>query len=512
MKRPKGTMSLRLAVGFLLVLAVFGAALLITLYRLEKVKDASEQIRIRLEVRREAGDIGRCAESLFECQRQFVQADGMDWSRVSQFHALHRRVEESVQSLLSRPLDEPERSYLQELGRAARRMRAIFLDKILPAKLQADQGMLPAAGLSDPQAESRNLLDEINELNDRLAYALEIRTADAENYARTAWSISLAITQVIFPVALLICLLIIYYTHRSIVRPVGALLAGTKALAKGQLNSTIDVSGTGEFQELAESFNAMADTLAANQKQLVEAEKMASVGRLAAGVAHEINNPIAVILGYTKMLLARLPENATEREQLQTIADEAMACKNIVDGLLDLSRPSDPTPGEVINPNDLVAEVLNTVQVLQLTEGIRIEESVIDRPLPLTISRGRLRQLTLNIVRNALEALHDSEDGYFRVEGYVRPRAKLADDLLKSASPDGKSFLVFVFTDNGPGIPPEGLRHLFEPFFTTKANGMGLGLAISYSIARAHGGFIQVESALREGTTFTVGVPLGEEV
>jgi signal transduction histidine kinase len=511
MTRYRGSISLRLAGGFMLVLAVFGGALLVTLYNLGKVKDASEEIRVRQEIRREAADVGRRAQELFECQRRFVESESVDWTKLQEFHELYSHIEEALQSLLSRPVDHPERGYLEDLGRAAERLRAIFLDKILTAKVQADMGVVPTLSLAELQEESRGVLDEINDLNDRLSYALETRTQDAEVYARTAWDVSLAISKVIFPLALLICLLIIYYTHRSIMRPVGSLVAGTKALARGNLRSTIELGGAGEFQELAESFNTMARALDANQKQLVEAEKMASVGRLAAGVAHEINNPIAVILGYAKMLMARLPADRPERAQVQTIEDEARQCKHIVDGLLDLSRPSDAMAGEVTNPKDVIADVVSTLHVLQLTEGVRVEDSVIDRPLPLTISRGRLRQLALNIARNALEALRQSPDGYLRVEGYVRPRAKLGQDALEEASETGKSFLVFVFTDNGPGIAPQHLKHIGEPFFTTKADGTGLGLAISYSIARAHGGFIQVESALGEGTTFTVGLPLSTE-
>jgi len=242
----------------------------------------------------------------------------------------------------------------------------------------------------------------------------------------------------------------------------------------------------------------------------VEAEKMASVGRLAAGIAHEINNPIAVILGYTKMLLSALPDQDAAKEQIQTVDQEARQCKSIVDGLLDLSRPSDPTKGEVLNPNDVVAEVLNMAQALQLTETVRVEDSVLDKPLPLTISRGRLRQLLLNIIRNGLEALQKSPDACLNVEGYVRPRAKVREHLLRDASPDAASFLVLAVADNGPGIAPADQHRLFEPFFTTKAEGMGLGLAIAGNIARAHGGFIGVESQLGEGTTFTVGLPLAE--
>jgi signal transduction histidine kinase len=255
----------------------------------------------------------------------------------------------------------------------------------------------------------------------------------------------------------------------------------------------------------------MAAALEANQKRLVEAEKLAGVGRLAAGVAHEINNPIAVILGYTSMLLKDLPQGSAQRERVLTIADEARQCKNIVDGLLDLSRPSDPTSGEVVNPAEVVSDVLNALRALGLADGVQTEDSVISCPLPLTISRARLRQLALNIVRNAMEVLQSREDGLLQIEGYIRPREKLQSEMLKEADPHSGSYLVLVFTDNGPGLPPNSRARLFEPFFTTKPAGMGLGLAIVYNIVSAHDGFIEVDSADGVGTSFTVGLPLEEE-
>ena len=208
------------------------------------------------------------------------------------------------------------------------------------------------------------------------------RLLGAAEKAQTAWNYSSAVSKVIVPVALLVSLLVIYYTHRSVVGPVGALVTGTKTLAEGELGSDIQVDGSGEFKELADSFNRMARTLQVNQKQLIEAEKMASVGRLAAGVAHEINNPLAVIIGHAKMLLAALKERDPDREQIETIADEALQCKNIINGLLDLSRPSEAAPGEVLNPNDVIVEVVNMVQALQLAEGVHIDVSVIDRRHP----------------------------------------------------------------------------------------------------------------------------------
>jgi two-component system NtrC family sensor kinase len=508
MMRLGGSISLRLAVGFMLILAVFAVALLVSLYNLDKIKKASEETRVRQEVRRKALEVGRLAEELFVRQREFVEAAGVPWKKVNEFGDVHDRMEEELQDLLQRPVEEPERGYLENLGAAGARMRTIFLDKIVRAKVLAGMGADVDPSLDELLEESHSVLNEISGLNERLSLSFETRAIEAETHVDTAWDVTLAITKSIFPLALLMSLLIIYYTHRSIVQPVGSLLGGTRALAEGRLSTRIEVTGSGEFIDLAAGFNSMAQALEQNQKQLVEAEKLASVGRLAAGVAHEINNPIAVILGYSTMLLGSLGDEASEKEQIQTIAEEARQCKTIVDGLLDLSRPSDPTGGETVNPCDVLAEVLNTVHALQITDGIRIEESVVDRPIPLSIGRARLRQLALNIVRNALEALKGAEDGRLRIEGFVRPRTKVEPGLLKDAPEDARSFLILVFSDNGPGIPAENLPHMFEPFFTTKSDGMGLGLAITYNIARSHGGFIDVQSAVGEGTTFTVGLPV----
>ena len=510
MTRRGGSISLRLSVGFMLVLAVFGVALLVTLYNFEKVTNTSEEIRVRQEIRGQVAEVGKLAGELHSCQREFVEAPGLDWDKVAEFRGVYRRIEDALRSLITRNLDEPEFGYVEELSRAAGQMQAIFLDKIVVTKLCASMGSAPEHGLAEAQTETIAVLADMGEVNDRLAQAFEIRTLDAESQAHTAWTVSLTITKSIFPIALVMSLLIIYYTHRSIVRPVGSLLDGTRALAGGDLRTRIELASSGEFQALAQSFNQMARALETNQKELVEAEKLASVGRLAAGIAHEINNPIAVILGYTKMLMGALPDGTPQKEQIETVDQEARQCKNIVDGLLDLSRPSDPTKGEVLNPNDVVAEVLNMVQALHLTETVRVEDSVLDRSVPLTISSGRLRQLLLNIIRNGLEVLQKLPDACLRIEGYVRPRAKVREELLRDASPDAVSFLVLAVADNGPGIAPADLDRLFEPFFTTKAEGMGLGLAIAGNIARAHGGFIDVQSHVGEGTTFTMGLPLAE--
>jgi len=504
------SISVRLGIGLAVLLAAFGAAFVLVLYQLAQVRQANEQISSRLDFRHRTLEIGRIAEDMFFNQRDFWTAEEPDWAAVSRFEAQFDQVQEALSFMRAGAMDERDRAYLSQLAQSVDRMAWILHERIIPTRT-ASQADLDASGarerLLELENESREVVDRMHQINSTLAEVFDSRVRLATERAHAAWNVTAALSRLIFPLAALAILLVVYYTHRMIVRPINSLVAGIKAVASGDLAGKIEVRGAGEFRELADSFNRMGETLRSNQKQLIEAEKMATVGRLAAGVAHEINNPIAVILGYTNMLLARLPEGE-DREQVQTIADEARQCRHIVDSLLELSRPSDAVPDELINPRELAEEVVALVQTLQTDGQARIEVAVIDRPLPLNVGRSRLRQLALNIVENALEAMARLSDAVLRIEGYVRPREKLDENLLRDAPPEADAYLVLAFTDNGPGIPPENLRRLFEPFFTTKPDGMGLGLAICYNIVRAHGGFLDVQSSPGEGTTFTVGLPL----
>ncbi len=506
-----GSISMRLIIGFLILLLVFGSAILLTLYHLERVRRVGEEIRLRQEVQREAQTLATAAEQLFLQQREFIESDPVDFSRQEEFRRTYRAMGNLLTSLRNRPVDGRERTYLQELVDATIQLRDLFEDKIVPTRMAVQEGTASPQELADLEEQSREITERMHALNEELAASFDIRTRTAEDHAAAAWAISTAVAKITFPAALLIGLLVVYYTHRSITAPVSELVRGTQELAAGRFSGAIHVTASGEFRELADSFNRMARDLQTNQQRLIEAEKLATVGRLAAGLAHEINNPIAVILGYSQMLVSDAPDGSAEKEQLESIQQEARQCKSIIDGLLDLSRPTDTMVGEAVNPNEVMTEVLNVVHALSLAENVEVETSVVDRAVYLSANRSQLRQTALNIIRNALEALADVDSPKLEVLGYIRPREKLDNRLLEDCSPEAESFLVLVFSDNGPGIAPEHKRSLFEPFFTTKADGVGLGLAICYNMVRAHGGFIDVQTSSAEGTTFTVGLPLGEE-
>ena len=504
--------SIRLTLGFLVVLCVFLAALLITLYNLGNVKEVSEQTRRTQETRRKALKVGRLADQLFSYQYDLIESDGVDFGTVGKFHDTYREMSKTLESLLERSVGQTERKQLEALAAKARRLRDIFFNRVLKTKYLVQHNSASGETLTRLHRESRSVLAQIADLNDRLGGILESDLRAAEREASEAWEYSVLTSWVMLVLALICSFLVIFYAHRSIVVPVNQLIDGTEQIAAGDLDRRVEVHGAGEFEELAESFNQMTEALQSNQRQLVQSEKLATIGRLAAGVAHEINNPIAVILGYTRMLISgREDEDGMELEALETIDEEARQCKTLADGLLQLARPSDEDQEEKkeeVNPADMVAEVLNLAEVLKLTEDVDIEQDLPNRPLVLTIGRARLRQVILNLVSNALEELREVEGPALRVSGHlaeeVMPEGEEGDQTPEKQ-------VVFRIEDNGRGIPEKHMDRLFEPFFTTKERGTGLGLAITYNIIEAHRGDIDVESTRGEGTTFTVRFPMADQ-
>jgi two-component system NtrC family sensor kinase len=306
-------------------------------------------------------------------------------------------------------------------------------------------------------------------------------------------------------------------------RPVHKLTEGTRAVAQGDLNYVLPETSQDEIGSLAVSFNLMTQELKKAQaenrqwtetledrvrrktdelqrayRSLTQSEKMASLGKLAAVVAHEINNPLAGILTYSKLVARMADKGLTEGQRLadaknylQIIEGESRRCGGIVKNLLTFARQ---TP---INPqkNDLNAIVERCLLLLghQMTlQGVELEKQL-DPQLPsLYFDAGQVQQALLVIMLNAVEAM--PLGGRLGIE-----------TAFDAADRVGR----VVVHDDGPGIPPEVLSHIFEPFFTTKeeGKGTGLGLPIALGIVQQHGGNIEVDSTPQKGATFTVILP-----
>jgi two-component system, NtrC family, sensor kinase len=309
---------------------------------------------------------------------------------------------------------------------------------------------------------------------------------------------------VFLAVTLLGSLLALWLSHfltERISGSVRSLVAGAETIAMGNLDQRVEVRSGDEFQELAETFNAMAAALKKRDEMLreqaaskvMESERLALVGQLAAGVAHEINNPLTGIVTYSQLLLERTPEEGFTRSSLEKIVTQASRCRKIVRGLLDFSRQSKPDE-RPCNINTVLQDCVALVAHQALFQNIEIVRNF-GPDLPLVpMDPSQIQQVFLNLILNAAEAMPGGEG-----------RLTMATRLDRS----GESVEV-EFRDTGCGIKQADLERIFEPFFTTKGprRGTGLGLAISYGIVKEHRGTIRVESTVGEGTTFVVRLPL----
>jgi len=226
------------------------------------------------------------------------------------------------------------------------------------------------------------------------------------------------------------------------------------------------------------------------QAHLIRTEKLASLGQLSAGVAHEINNPLGTIMIFAHLLLKNMDENDPRREDVKMIIEEASRTKEIVQGLLSFARETKLRPG-LTNINVLIEDVLSLLANQSLFHNIKIEKHLAQN-LPATFADGtQLKQVFLNMILNAAQAM----------EGH--------GELCISTETDPvNQFIIIKIRDTGPGIPDEVLSKIFDPFFTTKEKGTGLGLAISYGIIEKHLGKIDVETKPNQGSTFIITLPI----
>ena len=322
-----------------------------------------------------------------------------------------------------------------------------------------------------------------------------------------------------------VAVLIVAFVQHMVGEPLKALTEGTHRLGSGDLGYQIHLKSSGELQELATSFNTMScqlneahseinawartleerveqktRELSGAQDEMLRVERMASIGKLAAVVAHEINNPLAGILTYAKLLKKRLsrgPEpNAENISMLDLVESESRRCGEIVKNLMTFARPTSMNR-EPVNLNTVIDRCLRLVQHQLELKSIELHKPL-EANLPLVrCDAGQIEQVVLALVMNAIDAMPNGGNLTVTSRGGL----------------DAKHVQIEV-RDDGVGMPPDVLSNMFEPFFTTKEHGrgLGLGLAISRNIVDRHGGRIQVASQPGHGTTFTITLPLKSNV
>lgn len=247
------------------------------------------------------------------------------------------------------------------------------------------------------------------------------------------------------------------------------------------------------YQQLEKSHRQLQNShqeLEQAQYQLIRTEKLAALGQLAAGVAHEINNPLGTITIYAHILLRSMDADDPRRDDIELIISEANRTKDIVQGLLSFARETKLKPGDT-NINELLEDTLGLLVNQSLFQNIKIKKGFA-RDLPTIFADGtQLKQVFINIILNAAQAMEGKGD-------------------IAITTWQEKNIIKIKIRDTGPGIPPEHVGKLFNPFFTTKEKGTGLGLAISYGIIERHSGKIDVATELGKGSTFTISIPIGD--
>jgi two-component system NtrC family sensor kinase len=298
-----------------------------------------------------------------------------------------------------------------------------------------------------------------------------------------------------------------YLLENRIMSPVHRLIKASQQVSEGNLSPEIGPVSKDEIGVLQKTFKDMVISLeerdkrrrAESENRLLQSEKQASVGRLAAGVAHEINNPLTGVLTFTRILQRSQNLGDKDREHLQKIAESTVRVRDIVKGLLDFSRQTelDQEPTDV---NRLVRAVISAMENQALIKGVSLEFNPGEDLPMITLDRNQFQSVVINLIINALDA---TEQG-----GTIRA----STGISVSASDTGKKGIEISISDTGCGIPSENLDKLFEPFFTTKevGKGTGLGLAVSYGIVQRHGGTIRVQSEVGHGSTFTIWIPVDE--
>ncbi len=299
---------------------------------------------------------------------------------------------------------------------------------------------------------------------------------------------------------------------RLTIRPIAELVAANRRVAQGDMSVRVAPSGRGELAELGRSFNHMvealqetqqrlmhtlnnmAESLQETQQELVHKEKLASMGQLAAGVAHELNNPLGTILLYSNIVYKETAEEDPHRKDLQMVIEETERCKVIVRNLLDFARQNE-VAAQPTDLNELLEKLVAEQRIRPEFEDVKVILHLAPDLPTIHADALQLQQVFINLTDNAAEAMEPKGGGTLT--------------LTTRLAPFGQGVRISV-ADTGIGIAEESRDKLFTPFFTTKpiGKGTGLGLAIVYGIVKMHRGQIQVQSEEGQGATFTVTLPL----
>jgi len=290
-----------------------------------------------------------------------------------------------------------------------------------------------------------------------------------------------------------VALFMSYYLYFQIFKPLSAIQTAASNIAAGKVHEIRQVQGASEIRSLVSVLNRMIRELDKKSESLLQQEKMASLGTLTSGVAHELNNPLSNISTSTQIMMEELGEADLDYQKklLSGVEEQVEKARDIVRSLLEFAREGEFELG-LIDVGELIEKTLKLVKG-ELPAKVEVRVDVPDR-FQVEVDQRRLSQALINLVLNGVQAMADS-GGVLKIGAYRHER--------------GETFRIEV-EDTGPGIPPEDINHVFEPFFTTKnvGEGTGLGLYVTYGIIQKHNGRIEVTSRPGQGAKFVLSLPI----
>jgi two-component system, NtrC family, sensor kinase len=518
----------KLMLGLGLVVGIIALLLAGTFFGLLSYMAAMKTITSKLIELRKVDDLTKAMEKLAEAdtkplagEEESLRARALAGCKA--LEAYRAQLQETLDKHRDPDGGEKELQYIQALRVRFDRLDAAIAKRTGPSSMSITT--------QPPLRNDKYVNDAINELvacNDDLQQGLYedlFKRIDVAKNSHRVSSIIVVATSIIGVLAMA-CLLRLFYSW--VFYPIRELEQGARRLAKGDFEHRIAIHSGDEMEDLAAAFNYMTGQLRETyrdlnrqvherSRQLVRSERLASVGFLAAGVAHEINNPLQAITLYSGALEGRLADlikalPATKApdgdvgqvreaievitKYLKTILEEAFRCKRITERLLEVSRGGDGSR-QPIDLVDLVQSVIQVAQPLQSGQGKTIVFKPTER-LVAWVNADEIKSVVLNLVVNALESMDEGGTLTIRLEQWP-------------ARNGGGPVAELVFSDTGCGMPAEVLENIFEPFFTRNRNGKGtgLGLTISHRIVTQHGGEIEASSpGLGQGSTFTVRLPM----
>jgi two-component system, NtrC family, sensor kinase len=473
---PPRRIARELATGFAAVSLVSVAVFILLLGLLNQVsglvmgmREEEDAIRVGLELSTAV------REQYIHVAHSLIESDH---SHMLHYDAARERVR-TGSDRLAPYVPEQERWRLAALRDETERLAELFTGTTLPAAERGDwaQVVMQHRALI-------TLAEDASTQADALARAVESRMAHSHVQATRATSLGLIGGGVGVAVVLALAIGFTLRLRREVLEPLRQLTEAARRFGAGAFDTRVGAVGRGELLELSQAFERMLEELAERQRRLVDNERMAAIGHLAAGVAHELNNPIGIIRGYLKTMDAR-DDPDTLAEELGILDEEARHCQRIAEDLLAYARPRELAL-ERIELGVFIEETLRRFCESPAAGGARLDIAI--EPFVLEADATRLRQVLHNLVLNAVQASDGPAD--IEVTGRVEAGGYRID-----------------VADRGPGVAAQDRGRIFEPFYSRRKGGSGLGLSVCQGIVRAHGGSIEVCAREGGGSVFVVRLP-----